>query len=338
MRRLRILVTAVGGDLGQAIVKALRISSYQVEVEGCDMNASSVGAAFVDHFHEVPRADSPEYMDSMARICGAEAIDCIIPASEAEILRLSASVQSADQLRNVEVICQPHSWIETFGDKLACMKALEVLVPLAPFADGDDDRAVERLVTECGFPLVVKPRRLSGSRRVSVVHSAEELQQTRRSTPRSIVQGFLEDASREFSVGVFVCDAFTAAIAYRRALGPVGCSWSAVTCDDPLVLQYARKICVESGLRGSANVQVRYGSEGVRLLEINPRFSSLVAARAACGFRDVDWSLALALGEQPHRPAGFRHLRFRRFIDEMLDFGDGLATLEEWAPRRTRLP
>jgi carbamoyl-phosphate synthase large subunit len=334
MRPIRVLVTAVGGDLGQAIVKALRIGTYQVEIQGCDMDTSTPGAAFVSRFHGVPAADSSGYVDVLAAICFAEGIDCIIPASDAEILRLS----TAACLANVKIICQPHNWIETFGDKLTCMKALNGLVPLASFADGSDAQAVGQLVEERGFPLVVKPRRLSGARRLSVVRSLDELQQARGATPCSIVQEFLHDGSREFSVGLFTCKAFSAAIAFRRELGPVGCSWSAVTCDDPLVLEYARKVAAAAGLAGSANVQVRYGKHGVRLLEINPRFSSLVAVRAACGFRDVDWSLAMALGEEPQCPAKFRQIRFRRFIHEMLDFGGGLAALDEWEPRHTRLP
>ena len=63
---------------------------------------------------------------------------------------------------------------------------------------------------------------------------------------------------------------------------------------------------------------------GIQLLEINARFSSLSLARAYAGFRDVEWSVALALGETPDVPKhGYRLIRFQRFVHEMVDDGGG---------------
>jgi hypothetical protein len=81
-------------------------------------------------------------------------------------------------------------------------------------------------------------------------------------------------------------------------------------------------------------VQVRRSPAGIRLLEINGRFSSLVAFRALCGFRDVEWSLAHALGHVPEPPVGpYRALRFRRFFHELVDDGDGYEAVDRWLPR-----
>ena len=81
-------------------------------------------------------------------------------------------------------------------------------------------------------------------------------------------------------------------------------------------------------------MQVRKNASGVWLLEINPRFSSLAAARAACGFRDVEWSVAAALGEfdAGTKPA-LKQMRFHRFISELVDFGAGYKVLDQWVPQ-----
>ena len=54
--RIRVLVTAVGADLGQALVKSLRVGKEDFEISGCDADASGVGQAFVSRFHTVPAA------------------------------------------------------------------------------------------------------------------------------------------------------------------------------------------------------------------------------------------------------------------------------------------
>jgi hypothetical protein len=113
--------------------------------------------------------------------------------------------------------------------------------------------------------------------------------------------------------------------------------------EDPEVVAYAEEIARASALRGSANVQVRKTGEGVRLLEINARFSSLALARAFAGFRDVEWSVGLALGREPELPRrGYRNIRFHRFVHEMVDEGSGYAPVPQWSrwfrPRILREP
>ena len=329
---IRVLVTAVGGDLGQAVVKALRLSSRPLECHGCDVDPDSVGRVFVDEFHGVPPASEVDgYREELNEVCRSRNIHVVIPASDAEIDVLSrVGTLSCGSV----VVSQPAAWIDTYGDKLRCMRALDGHVELAPFADGADAGQVERLVREEGYPLVIKARRSSGSRSLSVAKDERELAIALAETASPLVQAYIGAELGEYSVAVFACDSFEAVIGFRRKLGPGGSSWLAETTDDEQVLEYARKVSRAVGARGSINVQVRKGAAGVRLLEINPRFSSLAAARALCGFRDVEWSLDLALGDSPATPAQpFRSIRFRRFLGEAVDLGEGFAPVAEWGAR-----
>ncbi len=336
---IRVLVTAVGGDLGQALVKALRLARKTVSWHGCDMDGMGVGSAFVDSFHIVPPADDATYIEIVDRLCRTLAVDALVPGSESEI-RVLSRLGSPPKLPScaVPIVCQEASWIETYGDKLACMNALSGKVELSPFADGSDRQAVARLIEKVDFPVVVKARFSRGSRSVQLVSNDAELDIALAATHLPVVQAFIPSAEGEFSVGVFVCERFSSAIAFKRDLGPLGCSWFAETSTDAPVLDYAMRIARSSGLIGSANIQVRKSPTGVRLLEINPRFSSLVAARAACGFRDAEWSVELALGRCPDRPVGrFTHIRFRRFFHELVDFGAGFKAASEWSPTQASI-
>ena len=171
----------------------------------------------------------------------------------------------------------------------------------------------------------------------------EELESALEKTQDPVVQKFIDEEGGEFTAGVFSTDEVVTAIAFRRRLGRTGSSWYAETADDAEVRSYAEAIARASGLRGSANVQVRRTGEGIRLLEVNARFSSLSLARAYAGFRDVEWGVALALGETPDVPKnGYRSIRFQRFVHEMVDDGGGYGPVPQWSrwgrPRIVREP
>jgi hypothetical protein len=114
----------------------------------------------------------------------------------------------------------------------------------------------------------------------------------------------------------------------------LGCSWFAELDQPEAVLDYCRQIARVVNAQGSINIQLRISHTGPLLLEINPRFSSLSAARAACGFNDVEWSLLQTLGIDPPNvqppPASFR---YQRYIAECVDLGAGLHVPQAWAPR-----
>lgn len=327
--RLRILVTGVDGDSGQGLVKALRMSRSPMEIHGCDVSGRGVGGTFVRSLHVVPPATAgAAYLERLDRICRKYRFDAVVPSTPVEIDALRGEPLPS----GVPVISLSPSYRDTYDDKLRCYRALEGAVPLAPFADGADREAVRRLIHHAGYPVIIKRRRGRGGEAFSIVSRAEELEPALEKTPDPVVQAFLDDSGGEYTVGVFAADGRVTAIAFRRRLGRTGSSWFAETVHDPEVEAYAEEIARSSSLRGSANVQVRKSSDGVRLLEVNARFSSLSPARAYAGFRDVEWSIELALGRVPAIPRdGYRSIKFHRFVHEMIDDGGGYAPVPQWS-------
>jgi carbamoylphosphate synthase large subunit len=273
-------------------------------------------------------------VEALNSLCRSLDIQAVIPASESEITVLSRLGDPPRLGCGAAVVCQPARHVDIFGDKLRSMQALEGAVELAAFADGSDRQAVERLIERAGFPVVVKSRRASGSAAVHVARGWPDLERRLAETPCAVMQQHVTADGGEFSVGVFRSPRFQASVVFRRELAPQGCSVYAESTEDPEVQDYVERLMRATDLEGSVNVQVRKGAEGVRLLEINPRFSSLVALRALCGFRDAEWSVRMALGWPIEPPAGsFRAARFQRFFHELVDLGEGFAAVAEWSPR-----
>ena len=330
---VRVFVTAVGGDLGQSIVKALRCAEFPLEIVGGDIQSSHAGEAFVENCHQLPEAGASEYVEKLSELAESR-VDVVIPASEPEIARLSKLSTPARLPNGIPILCQSHEWSSVHGDKLRSMQALEHHVSLAPFADASDHDAVARLVASVGFPIVVKPRRSSGARNIRVVNSESEMERVLADQETAVAQAWLDDDRGEYSVAVHGRGEELVLLAFRRSLGSSGCSWYAETSDSQAVLKYATEVAIATGLQGSSNIQIRHTNAGPRLLEINPRYSSLVAARAAAGFRDVEWDLQQALGlPQLPLPTRFQKLRFQRFFHELIDIGAGYHAPAPWAPR-----
>ena len=331
-KKYKVLVTALGGILGPSLVKALLLSETEFDIHGCDVTSECYGQAFVQEYHQVPFASDPEYIEVIANLCKTIGVDCIIPASDLEIQTL---VRADNKLISIPIICQQDNTLSIASDKLATAKHLDSAIILSPWADGNDSAAVKRMLQQTGFPVIVKPRKSSGSRLVKKVEDHAALDKALETIHEPFVQAYLDDDSGEYSVGVFRCDEFEESIAFRREFHPLisGCSWFAELDQVPEVTQYAMQVARSIGALGSINVQLRFTREGPRLLEVNPRFSSLVAARAACGFMDAEWSVLNALGvnicspKQPYKP-----IKFHRFLHEVVDFGDGYMGLSRWSP------
>ena len=330
---IRVLITGIGGDLGQALVKALKLSVHQISCYGCDINPNSIGSAFCKSFHIVPIASDPNYQDALSELCVRLAIDAVIPSTEQEIQVLCRTGKPPRLPSGTPVVCLDADFIETYGDKLACMQALQDKIDLVPFADGEDPEAVAELVEKSGFPLVIKGRHSWGSHQRLIANNNTELRNALSAIPLGLVQAFIDDTNGEYSAGVYSNQEFSSALVFRREMGPTGNSWFAETSNDESVIKYVTEIARTIALEGSVNIQVRKNAEGVKLLEINTRFSSLVAARAASGFRDAEWSLEIALGLGLSIPKhAYKTIRFHRYFHELIDFGNGYHALQEWYP------
>ena len=127
-RRKRILVTAVNGDLGQAVLKALRLNPRRYVLYGSDATWPGVGEQFLTgEFHRVPMAlDHPEvYLAEMERLTYAWGLDAVVPCSEQEIHVLGVLGDPPQLAGGIPVICQSPMFFDHWSDKLLAMIALQ---------------------------------------------------------------------------------------------------------------------------------------------------------------------------------------------------------------------
>lgn len=329
-----VLVTAAGGDLGQAVIKCLCIGDGLYEIHGSDMQAGGAGALFLEHLHSLPSARDANYLTRLDELCREHRIAAVIPCSEVEIQVLCQSPSHPVLPCGARIVAQSQQINAVYGDKLKCFQNIEGKVPLADFTDASELSVAEAFVAAHGFPLCMKERVSSGRKGVIILKDAAEFAYEWPHFNQPLLQALIDGEEKEYSIGVFTHGAETRLISYRRKLDRLGCSWFAELDQPEEVLDYCRRIAQAVNAQGSINIQLRISQTGPLLLEINPRFSSLAAARAACGFNDVEWSVLQTLGIAPPAakspPATFR---YQRYIAEAIDFGGGLHVPEAWSPR-----
>lgn len=85
-----ILVTGIGGNVGQGILRIIRSTYENVKLIGTNISDFSAGNCWVDIFYQVPYATQHEqYIEYMLNIVQKETVDLIIPSTDYEAYFLS---------------------------------------------------------------------------------------------------------------------------------------------------------------------------------------------------------------------------------------------------------
>ncbi len=297
-----VLVTGVGGPLGQAIMKAARKSELSCRVIGTDRALLSVGFEWADVAHVVPSCrHADRYVDAIARICKRDSVDLVLPGSEGELRVLS---QYADQLRartGATPIAPPLSILDICLDKLATCRFLEANGLEGPgYAGLSDPDAIYELIEKFGFPLLAKPCRGSGSQGIVKVRSERDLEYLRSLGCDYVIQEYLLPDEEEYTVGVFTDQGGNQnhGICMRRELA-TGNTYRAWVTDHVAVLAEASRVVSKLGIVGPCNIQIRVTARGAVPFEINPRFSGTTGMRSHFGYNEVEMAIRSFVLHEP---------------------------------------
>ena len=156
---ITLLITGVGGPLGQALIKAARQSSIPVRILGTDRSELSVGLAWVDKKFIVPSCTQPAaYLEALRKICAAERPHLILPGSDSELELLAGHAQGLREECGATVVASSPEVLRTSLDKWETCRFLQGAGLNFPrFARLEDTDDTTRLVGELGFPLIAKP-------------------------------------------------------------------------------------------------------------------------------------------------------------------------------------
>lgn len=283
----KILITGVGGDIGQSILKCAKDFLLQFYIFGCDVDHYAASRQEVDSFLLAPFASQEDkYIEFIKSIVKKENIDYVIPTTEREIIVLDKRRAVFDG--ECKLLINSPYIVNTFFDKYATIAFLKKNGFFCPRT-----YLIEDYLGGVKFPLILKPRFGCGGEGLEIVHDQEELDFLKKRRKDVIIQEIIGDVEEEYTVCVFSDGRDIHSIAFKRSLGYGSLSKIAKLSNNAPLLDLAKKIACAIDLRGSINIQARKTAKGYMVFEINPRFSSTVYIRHYFGFRDVEWWLNL---------------------------------------------
>jgi carbamoyl-phosphate synthase large subunit len=276
-----VLITGIGGDIAQSVAKLVRQRFPDFRLVGTDMGVEHGGRLFVDGLRIVPAAASPDYTAALLKIVEAERVDHVVPMSEPELEVLLPLIEKGEHT----------SWV-TAGPKViaAGIDKLETAQALAHLGIPTPWTSAVATGQPRELPCILKERFGSGSRGVYIVKDEEDLRYLAPRHPAGVFQQLLGTPDAEVTCAVYrTADERVATLQMRRRLVGGFTGW-AETIADHRVAAMCEQVAEGLQLRGAMNVQLRLTSDGPRIFEINPRYSSTVLMRAGIGFNDVAWA------------------------------------------------
>jgi carbamoyl-phosphate synthase large subunit len=285
-----VLVTGIGGNVGQGILRNLRHTYNELRLVGTNTEAVTAGNHLCDAVYTVPRGLTHEFIGVIQRICMDENVDLIIPSTDFESFDLALH---RDQLPTIAI--SPASTEEVFLDKY--QTSLHFASHNIPFAASVLPSAYRNEFEET----VVKPRRGRGSRDIHINPPNPESFSSAEYLIQRLYRG------REITTAFYVTrdGALHGHITLERTLSDGTTATCVVSRQHDLQLELLiSRLMSTLVIRGSCNLQSIVTNDGeIVPFEVNARISGTNSVRANFGFEDVRYTIEEYLfGVQPTRP------------------------------------
>lgn len=322
VKELTILITGVGGGVGQSIIKSLQDSQFRLI--GVDGETLGTGLYTVDKAYRVPYAHDPRYVERLLEICKIEKCSLIFPGLDAELIPLATHVSQFTEI-GVTPVVSPADVIRTGDNKYATALFLQENGFPAPRTQLVTDNRLDNL----GFPFVLKP--LEGGARsqgVYIVKGEHELRY-RLSTIDSdnyVAQEYIQ--GDEYTCGSINFDGSCQGVIVMRRTLRDGDTYKAFVQNDPLLENFVSEVAETLKPFGPCNFQLRVRDGTPYIFEINPRCSGTTFSRTLAGFNEPLMTAEyLLMGKKPIFK--IKEATIFRYWKEILIENDRIGELDE---------
>lgn len=287
MEKKVILVTGIGGNVGQGVLRNIKALGLNIVVIGTDIVSFTAGNHLCDFTYQVPYSYAENYISTIQNIIEKEEVNLIIPTTDYEIYYLSLHQPDLE----AKVVASNSETAKIYLDKYLTYlhhKSLNI-----PFSQSWLPSKFNNEIND----IIVKPREGRGSRGIYI-------------NPENP-----KDFSDEFMIqplhkGIEITTAFYVKkngslhglFTMERELTNGATSKSHTTkVYDNQLRNIIEKMIQQKGLVGSVNLQSIVNDKGQIIpFEVNCRISGTNSIRHNLGFQDVKYTIQEYLfDEQP---------------------------------------
>lgn len=303
MENKTVLVTGIGGNVAQGILRNIHSLKQPIRIIGTDIAEFTSGNHLCDATHKVPYAFDDTYIPLIMRIVESEKVDLVIPSTDYEVYYLALHRKKL----SATVLASSSATAKMYLDKYETYQYFSK--NQIPFAKSWTPKEYDFSEKE----IFAKPREGRGSRGVLINPSDPK------SLPDNyIIQPLLEGveittaayANKEGKLhGIFTM---------QRSLTNGTTTESKVVFNyDKTMTDIAEKMIALGGLIGSFNIQSIVTRSGEIIpFEVNCRISGTNSIRHNLGFQDVKYAVQEYLFNQlPDAPTPIEGVATRILMD-----------------------
>ena len=288
MEAKTVLVTGIGGNVGQGILRNILSTNYPIKLIGTNTFEFSAGNHLVDSFYLVPYAYDKEYIDKIIKIVALEKVDLIVPSTDFEMHYLIANQNKISSKIAGGGPISTSIYLDKYETALFHSKNN------IPFIESCLPSEYNGQFKEA----IAKPKKGRGSR--GIIKNVKEVGHL--NDEEYMIQ--LQCRGKEITSAVYVSyltGELVGTLTMERSLENGATTYCKVVQEfDAEVNKIAHEIIQKTDVRGSYNIQSIVSKDGkINPFEINCRISGTNSVRTHFGFPDVKFTLDELLYEIP---------------------------------------
>ncbi|WP_299125974.1 NAD-dependent epimerase/dehydratase family protein [uncultured Winogradskyella sp.] len=309
MDNIRVGITCVGSGIGQSIIDSCRLSDLPLVTFGLDNSAFAYGLYECDHIIEIPNATSANYVENIISICLQHNIQILIPGLDDELQLFSKNIEKFNQ-SGIKIIISGEKVLNLVRDKAMMTKDLSSVADIFVQSFYTKEDFLEALNSnKANYPVIAKPSGGSASTDVHIIFDASDFHLI---SKNHIIQEIAKPHKDDVNIKLFEeqiskrINPQISEISIQLVANRVGdiigkmASFNRLKNGVPIeIIPYENadvwneidKIipAIKSlGLRGPLNIQGRMTDKGLKIFEMNARFTGITGLRALMGFNEVE--------------------------------------------------
>jgi carbamoyl-phosphate synthase large subunit len=268
--KIKILITSAGSTNGVNVIKALKEQKeLKLFLIACDMNPLAAGFYMADKYFVVPKANNPNFITTILKICRKERVQIIIPTFSFE-LPFFAKNKTIIEKEGIKMAISDYENFLITEDKLRTYEYFKKWK--IPFPKVYTENEIQEKKVK--FPVIIRPINASGSRDVVKANNWEELYFFKKYIKNSFVQEFVE--GEEYTIdGINDLKGKMIAASPRIRLETKGgLAVKSITANSPQMVKFTKKIVEGFKIKGPFNVQCIKKGKEIKFIEVNSRFPS----------------------------------------------------------------
>lgn len=257
--------------------------------------------------HPDPGADPVGFVDAIESELARTDYDMLLPVNEATVDVVVQNMERFEPYTTVPFM--PYDRLRVGLDKRRTIEAAREAGIPQPTTYFSDEASIERVESELGYPIVVKPPSGEGRRGISVCETREELERATREEESThgfvIYQEFIPNGGERGVYTLYDWDGQLTGLTVQRRLRSRppngGASTYRETIEDPELVELASRFLESLDWRGLAMVEFRLDArtDEPKLIEINPRLWGSLSLSTYAGVDFPYLLYRLAIGDSP---------------------------------------